>query len=253
MQLGFNLSIYGKTVAQVQAEITAYSKLSTDAIELSLVVANGILEFPFAQIYPLLRKFKYISLHLPVVEYIDLPNQLKTKRKQFLNYPNTDLVPQLTMIKQIARDLNINTYVLHPDQVTDFEWATQEFGDLLGFENMDSRKNFGKTVADMQQVFHVCPQAKWIFDINHLFTNDQSLQSASAFFEAFHDRLSHYHISAFGGFHDSFVKNPDELHILSAISDLSRPMIHEGFDFDGHNAKELEKEYNLIKQNLLQV
>lgn len=241
MKLGFNISIDGAPVETIKTEIDAYSHISNEAIELSLTKINGILEFPFEKIYKNLRKFKYISVHLPVV-VLD-----KNNNKVFLEYPNPNLIKEINIIKNIAKDLNINTFIIHPDQVKDFDWANEEFGELLGFENMDNQKNFGKNISDMKKVFDNCNQAKWIFDVNHLFTNDPAMNSASEFYKEFKTRLTHYHISAFGGFHSSFSKNPNEIKILDGVIDLSFPMIHEGFDFVDGN---LNEEYDLIINTL---
>lgn len=241
MKLGFNLSIARKTLAEVQAEVKEYYAVSNEAIELSLTDLVGLLEFPFKEIYGDLKKFKYISLHLPVITGDD-PNN-----KEFLTYPNIKLNPYLEVLKQIAKDIHINTYVMHPDQVLDFNWAKDEFGDLLGFENMDNRKPFGKVTADMKTVFDMCPNAKWIFDINHLYTNDNSMESSKQFYDTFRSRLTHYHISAFGGFHSSFTKNPHELVILKGVYDLEHPLIHEGYKYKDDNIKE---EYELIRKSL---
>lgn len=241
MRLGFNLSIARKTLSEVQAELQEYYSVSNEAIELCLTDLVGLLEFPFKDIYSNLKKFKYISLHLPVVSGEDL------NKKEFLTYPNVKLNPYIEVIKQIAKDININTYVLHPDQVLDFNWAKAELGDLLGFENMDNRKSFGKAIGDMKTVFDKCPNAKWIFDINHLYTNDNSMESSKHFYENFKNRLTHYHISAFGGFHSSFTKNPNEVGILKGVYDLEHPLIHEGYKYKDGNVKE---EYELIR-NLL--
>ena len=69
---------------------------------------------------------------------------------------------------------------------------------------MDSKKNFGKSVEDMRQVFTKSPQAKFVFDINHIYTNDKTMASASDFFNEFKHRLAHYHVSSLGDFHDCF-------------------------------------------------
>jgi hypothetical protein len=241
MRLGFNLSILNKTVEAVKQEITEYSEVSTDAIELSLTKAKGILEFPFEEIYGELSKFKYISIHLPVISGLDPEN------REFLKYPDPNLAPVINKIKEIPHKILINSFVLHPDQVSDFDWAEKEFGAILGFENMDSLKEYGKTLMQMEEVFKKCPKAKWIFDINHLYTNDATMDSAQTFYNKFKERLTHYHISAYGGFHSSFNKNPQELIILKGIFDNEHPLIHEGYEFEDHSAKE---EYDLISRTI---
>jgi hypothetical protein len=241
MRLGFNLSIDDKSVDAVKSEIDQYASISTDAIELSLTRLNRIVEFPFEQIIKNLRQFKYFSIHLPVIS-LDSSNN-----KTFLTYPNQYVSQELTIIKNISQEINTQTFVIHPDQVTNFNWANDEFGNKLGFENMDLPKKFGKNISDMTEVFSQCPQAKWIFDLNHLYTNDITMQSASNFFNTFKPRLTHYHISAFGGFHSSFSRNLSELVILKGVVDKTYPMIHEGIDYNQDNLKE---EYNLIKSEI---
>lgn len=241
MKLGFNVSIERKTEKQIIEEIKYYHSLSDEVIELSLTALYGILEFPFEKIIPLLKSFKYRSIHLPVVTGED---RLKT---EFFVYPNKKIDPYINVIKQVSKEVEVDTFVLHPDQVSNYDWANKEFGDLLGFENMDSKKNFGKTISDLQEVFKKCPQAKFVFDVNHLFTNDISMNSASSFYSAFKDRLTHYHVSALGKHHDSFITFPQEISILDGIIDMNLPMVHEGYKVSYHNAG---KEYSKILQYL---
>jgi len=242
MKLGFNISIERKTLAQVKAEIAEYRSISTDVIELSLTALYGVLEFPFREIYDELGQFTYRSIHLPVVTGEDRTNN------EFLVYPDKKLEPYLAIIKKIAHDLEINTFVVHPDQIADFEWANNEFGALLGFENMDNKKKFGKTVEDLQNVFTQCPQAKFICDLNHLYTNDKTMESSKKFHNAFKERLTHYHVSAVGAHHDTFIRFPNEVGILVGVSEHNVPMVHEGYEPEYRNA---EDEYNLIRRMLV--
>jgi hypothetical protein len=232
MKLGFNLSIERKTENQIIEEIEYYYSVSDQVIELSLTSLYGILNFPFEKISPLLKQFQYRSIHLPVITGEDRQNN------EFLVYPHKKLDQYINVIKEVAKEVGIQTYILHPDQVMDFDWANQEFGNLLGFENMDNKKKFGRTVSEMEEVFKKCPQANFIFDVNHLYTNDFSMNSASSFYSAFKDRLTHYHISALGKDHDSFTAFPREISILDGVFDMNVPMVHEGYKISYANAKE---------------
>lgn len=237
MKLGFNVSIDRKSPEEVIEEIKYYHSLSDEVIELSLTALYGILEFPFEKIIPLLKSFKYRSIHLPVVTGEDILNN------EFLVYPNKKLDPYINVIKRVSQEVAVDTFVLHPDQVSNYDWANKEFGNLLGFENMDNKKEFGRTVNEMTEVFKKCPQAKFIFDVNHLYTNDISMNSVSSFYNAFKDRLTHYHVSALGKHHDSFLAFPQEISILDGVIDLNTPMVHEGYNMSYANARE---EYSKI-------
>lgn len=63
---------------------------------------------------------------------------------------------------------------------------------------MDRAKVFGQTPSDMRTVFDDAPQAQWTFDLNHVYSNDDSMQLVDDFYDL-SDRLAHYHVSGYGG------------------------------------------------------
>lgn len=208
---------------------------SDEAIELSLTKIDKIGNSITEEVLSLLNKFKYKSIHLPVVNNGD-----------FISYPDKSVEESLKIIDGIIGKISINVVLIHPDQVRDFDWAKSRYGSLLAFENMDSKKKFGKTLEEMMRVFKICPKAKWVFDVNHLYTNDKSMKSSNDFFSSLSDRLTHYHISGYGGFHDALCLSKEDI-ILKGIKSLDCPIIDEG------NLLEkgvLEKEYKYISTRL---
>lgn len=117
--------------------------------------------------------------------------------------------------------------MVHPDQVTDFNWANEKYGSLLAFENMDEKKKFGKTIFDMKEVFNKCPNSKWVFDLNHIYTNDNTMDLAKSFFDEFKNRLTHFHISGYGGFHDALCISKEDV-IIKGLVSLDYPIVDEG-------------------------
>ena len=152
----------------------------------------------------------------------------------------------LRKINNLIAKIKPNVLLFHPDCVNDFNWLNKRYDDLLAFENMDKEKLFGRTINDLKEVFYQCTNAKWVFDLNHLYTNDKTMKSAKDFYNAFSDKLCHYHLSSYGGFHDCFCKTHEDK-ILEGLTDLSKPIVHEG------NVVErglLQEESEYIKKNI---
>lgn len=195
--------------------------LGKEAIELSFVRLNRFPPNFSKQELSLLSQFKYKSLHAPVVNIID-------NKKAFLNFPNKELNWIIEEIQQLDHDLKLNTILFHPDIVNNIEWLAHVFGSKLAFENMDVSKNFGKTITDLESVFNKAPKAKFVCDLNHVYTVDPTMKFSDELHTAFGDRLCHYHISAYNNRHDVFYQNQSEITILHGIKNPKLPMIHEG-------------------------
>jgi hypothetical protein len=218
-----NNIIFGAAISSKfgkENELLSYLKTSLEfsnkAVELSLTRVEKIGSSISDNVLRLLNKFKYKSIHLPVL-----------KDGEFIKYPDVSVDRYLALIDNIIVAIKPNTILIHPDQVEDFKWVANKYGKLLAFENMDSKKVFGKTIEDMRIIFQKCPDARWVFDVNHLWTNDKTMKSANIFFSEFSNRLAHYHLSGYGGFHDALcVSKEDE--ILKGIKSLKYPIIDEG-------------------------
>jgi hypothetical protein len=84
--------------------------------------------------------------------------------------------------------------ILHPDAVVDpAQW--QVLGKRLCVENMDQRKPKGRTVSEMDLVFHEFPDASFCFDVGHARQVDPTMGVAIGLLQRFRDRLRQVHIS----------------------------------------------------------
>lgn len=218
--LGVAISSESKTPDELITDLKSLLNLEDSAVELSLTVEEKLQHVWNQDIFTLVKKFHYRSIHAPV----------KTTDGRLLSYPSSKGKQLLEIIDGIAKGMQADTVLFHPDLITDFTYLNQKYGSRLAFENMDQSKPFGKTIEDLEMVFQQSPQAKWVFDINHSYTTDPTMTSAAKFYTHFKDRLCHYHISSFGGFHDCFVNTHEDI-ILQGIKDLKHPFIHEGHCF----------------------
>ncbi len=219
--------------------LKSYSKLHLPAIELGFTRAERLFKSKFEPgDTKILQKFGHISLHAPV-KYDD----------EFVRYPSKKSDEFEKKLINTLQESRAQYILFHPDLVDNFDYLDNLYGDKLVFENMDNRKPFGKIVSELEMVFEKLPNAKWVCDINHIFTNDKSMKSAKQWHEQLGNKLVYYHISAFGGFHSLFIDNTDEINILNGLLDKSKPMIHEGLD-SVSSLNKLTQEIKLINQYL---
>lgn len=61
----------------------------------------------------------------------------------------------------------ISAIVVHPDAITDDIGAYCRLGRRLAVENMDARKDAGRTADDLERYFALLPEARLCFDIAH--------------------------------------------------------------------------------------
>lgn len=85
-------------------------------------------------------------------------------------------------------------FVFHPDLYGD-EAAPATLGARAVFENMDLNKSFGRTVADLSDVFRRFPSAGFCLDVAHVWTNDRTMRLGYELLDAFSDRLRQLHVS----------------------------------------------------------
>ncbi len=84
--------------------------------------------------------------------------------------------------------------ILHPDAIGDHaHWAP--FGDLACIENMDNRKEDGRTTPELRPHFERLPQASFCLDLGHARQVDPTLGIAREMLRAFGSRLTQLHLS----------------------------------------------------------
>jgi hypothetical protein len=134
--------------------------------------------------------------------------------------------------------------VAHPDVIsTPSLWSAM--GDKLLVENMDKRKPVGRTVAEMQLVFDLLPEAGFCFDVGHSRQVDPSMAGAWELLNGLGSRLREVHLSEVNTFsrHD-----PVSLNAVAAFRKIARyvpegvPVILESMIDEGQSSIGVEIE-----------
>lgn len=211
-------------------QIYDFGEVSSDACEISTLLESQLdivlKDLDKLSFFP--RTFKYKSLHAPAVDLVYAP------------YMDIKLIEKLNIV---ISELKIDLILFHPDVVADIPWLIKQFKINIAFENMDVKKKFGTSVSDLKKVFKQAPSAFWVFDVNHAYSIDPTMNLAKDLFDNFKDRLAHYHLSGYKGFH-CCLSESNEIDILLGIQDLSKPIIHEGGA--GKNKELLIQEHNYV-------
>ncbi|HKY08852.1 MAG TPA: hypothetical protein VJQ55_11445 [Candidatus Binatia bacterium] len=155
--------------------LTLLGETNANAVELS---ALRSVELPLLiEALPLLLssikdRYEYISFHAPT-DFED----------------DRELVDQLIPVAKMG--LNV---IVHPDTIHEVShW--RELGDRLCIENMDSRKETGRTVEELSIFFRALPDARLCFDIAHARQVDVTMTEAARIISRFGDRLAQVHVS----------------------------------------------------------
>jgi hypothetical protein len=214
VKLGYSTGVFWNYNIPLKEKIKLLLQVSRDAIEIMFNESMVMDQKLDLETIRLIRKFKYRSLHAPCKQVYYSPHKSKNLLEKLL---------------VIADQVSAHTILFHPINISSFSWLSNKIGHLLAFENMDARQTFGKTIDDLKKVFKETPQARWVFDVNHLYTNDSAMSQVKGFHKAFGSRLCHYHFSGYGGFHDCISVSKENI-IFSGLADLTKPVISEGAD-----------------------
>jgi len=244
IKLGYAIEV-SKSKYSLKERIQMLSEIGSEAIEFEFTYPESLDRALDDEDVNKLRQFKYISIHAPILN----SSESATDSEDRPRYSSSEADAIVKKLLTLAKKINASTVVFHPDLVDDFQWLNDKFGDLLAFENMDVHNLFGGTVDDMKKVFEKSPHAKWVFDVNHIYSIDPTMELAKVFFNAFSDRLCHYHLSGYGGDHDCFYRSHEDI-IMKGITNFEVPILHEGCALrDGRNS--LKKENDYILERLL--
>lgn len=136
--------------------------------------------------------FRYISVHGPS----------KDRRM-----PERELVAMFADVPPF-----VDAVVLHPDLIDDPS-AYVPLGSRLVIENMDLRKEIGRTVGELGPVFDAVPNAGFCFDVAHAWSIDPTMQAGHDLLSQFTSRLRHLHISSVSGdcHHEPLTAEHEEL------------------------------------------
>lgn len=150
------------------------SETDTRAVELSALRASELPTLINALPELDLSAFDYVSIHAP---------------SRFDSMTEETVVTLLEPVRERGWPV-----IAHPDSLTqDQLW--QRFGELLCLENMDKRKQTGRTRDELRHTFERFPNASWCFDIGHVRQVDPTMCEAVAMLRELGDRLRQIHIS----------------------------------------------------------
>ncbi|MFC1608943.1 hypothetical protein ACFL2R_01675 [Patescibacteria group bacterium] len=179
-----------------------------------------------------LSAFKYVSIHTPD--------------------PDQNIDPK-TLLKKLAiihKKFNIQNVVFHADSPMDWN-ILKKYPDLpISIENMDITKDFGKTIEEINSILSEY-DFKLNLDLQHCFTNDESMNLALEFQKEFKGRIAEYHISGFEEklFHYPLFKTRQD-QIIHSLQNTNIPIIIEStFDEIGEHEKEIAYIKNTIKNH----
>lgn len=149
--------------------------VSTLAVELSALSEEelpGLVEFLDGN-PPM--PFHYVSVHAP---------------SKNLTLSEQERVEQLASLPPRVRSI-----VVHPYDLSDLD-AWRPLGRRLVIENMDARKDEGRTAGQLARYFDELPEAGLCFDVAHAKHVDPSLDEGVEMLSAFAPRLRHVHLSS---------------------------------------------------------
>jgi hypothetical protein len=158
-----------------EAQVGQASELSPFAVELSALSEgeiDGLVNYLASG--PALP-FRYLSIHGP-------------SKGRVMSEP--DLVDLLVELSAGA-----DAIVMHPDTIDDPS-LYRTLGRKLLLENMDARKDDGRTVEEMTEWFAKLPEAGFCFDIAHAWSIDDTMTLGDGLLDAFRMRLRHLHVSS---------------------------------------------------------
>lgn len=173
--IGISTGVFTASRGDWPTLVGAACKVSSFAVELSALSGD---ELPGLVRY-LLRKprlpFRYVSVHAPV-------------KHQGLE--ESALVQQLAELPVWVRSI-----VAHPDGIS-AAGAFRPLGTRLVLENMDDRKNTGRTADEIEAFFKKLPDAGFCLDVAHAWSIDPTMAVAHELLDRFRSRLRHVHLSS---------------------------------------------------------
>lgn len=208
--IGMSTGVLYRTISSLSQQIINFYKfLGSNAIEIGCIRKEELLGLPNLNAYDMRFHFSHISMHAPTN----------------LKYKNDDETKQiLKLIAEAHRRFQFDLVVIHPESVEDWS-VLKNLPFPVGVENADWRKDFGKTVKDLDKVFKKTSFG-FVLDVNHCYTNDKSMELAKVLATKFSDRLCEIHLSGFAKYHEPICVTQQK-EILEAVPDGAIPIIIE--------------------------
>jgi hypothetical protein len=235
MILGFTAGRY-KNEKYFLRKLDFFLKIGCNALELHPLVECPT-DFNLSKkVINYLHSFPYVSLHAPARNF------------QYDNSPSAKNV--YSVIDDWINKLNIKTVVIHPDKITYPEILLSKAWPYA-LENMDSTKKDGRTIDQISKWFERISNANMVLDLNHIFTNDETMNITEKFTGKFKDKITEIHISGYLNTemnHEPLTLS-DCQHLRNYIFDKTLPVIME-VSVDNLPKPLLQKEFYYLKEFL---
>jgi endonuclease IV len=240
MIIGFSTGDYNRTkIKPISKEVIEHIKnMGCNAIELNCGSLDRISDLANIDREDL-QSFSHVSLHAPNKVTPISDNGYKII---------------LDAIQEAHDRLQFDVVVLHPDPIEKWE-DLMNYNLPIAVENMDSLRSLGKSIEDIKAIVEKY-DLKVVVDINHIFTNDITMQLHSEFMDALGDRVVEFHLSGYADFfagrlEGNFLHYPlyrmGQDNIIKVIHNKKIPIIIESELIELADAK---KELKYIKDNL---
>ncbi len=176
------------------------------------------------ELKPDLSGFEYVSIHAPA------------------EFSSSDI----DLMRAMTNEHRIDNFVFHPSVSSNWDLLAKS-GLPVSIENMDSRKDIGKNVGEIASIL-----GRYGFgltlDLQHCFTNEESMSSAREFQEILGDRVVEYHLSGFDSRWNHFpLFKTGQDKIIGSLKNKKAPIIIESAFF---NIDEIQGELDHIEQRI---
>ncbi|HLC89780.1 MAG TPA: hypothetical protein VJG65_02345, partial [Patescibacteria group bacterium] len=183
-----------------------------------------------------LNSFEYISIHAPTFEI-----------KYGFNQKSRIV---LKSIAAIYKKIKFNLVIFHPDTISNLE-VFSNFDFPVGIENMDNRKNFGQNPSDLKKFFSR-KKFKFVLDLQHIHTNDPTMDLTDDFLAVYKKRLAQIHLSGYDpvNLHHPLYLTKQKNIIQKAVG-LNVPIIIESsFNPKNNLSNQIRQEFRYVKSFL---
>jgi len=182
-KIGFTTGSLYRSNIPFDQRIGIYHSLGADAIELGFATPDQLFGYQLPkQTIADLSKFEFVSIHAPWKEVV---------------YDSDSTTQEIiTKLRLICDQLSIQGLVLHPDTIRDLDILDQSGLPFL-LENMDIRKPYGTHPEHIEELKRESDLG-FVFDVQHAYEHDSSMQLARELVEVMGDRLKHMHVSGSG-------------------------------------------------------
>lgn len=205
-----------------------YENINSEFIEVSCNEQEHLKDLD--ALIPSIKKFRHRTLHLPT----DI---------SYKNDKETRII--LDEIQKFGKKIDAEIYIVHPDIVEDWE-VFDKYKLNWAIENMNRKKSTYKTVKALEIFFKKHGNWKMVLDLNHCYSNDETMALADDFINKFKDKIAEIHLSGYKAGHYPLFKTR-QTKIIGFCKRLSVPIVIESkFAKIG----DAEKEYNYILKYL---